>query len=34
MFRKELIVGVLATSVILASFGAALAEDSNERSDR
>ena len=32
MFRKELIIGVLATSVILGSFGTALAEDSNDKS--
>ena len=32
MLRKELIIGVLATSVILGSFGTALAEDSNDKS--
>ena len=32
MFRKELIIGVLATSVLLGSFGTALAEDSNDKS--
>ncbi len=32
MLKKELIIGVFATSVILASFGTALAEDSNDKS--
>ena len=32
MFKKELIIGVLATSVLLGSFGTALAEDSNDKS--
>ena len=32
MFKKELIIGVIATSVLLGSFGSALAEDSNATS--
>jgi hypothetical protein len=32
MLNKELIIGVLATSVILGSFGSALAESSNDKS--
>ena len=32
MLKKELIIGVLATSVLLGSFGTALAESSNDKS--
>ena len=32
MLKKQLIIGVLATSVLLGSFGTALAEDSNDKS--
>ena len=32
MLKKELIIGVLATSVILGSLGTAFAEDSNDKS--